>query len=244
MTTTTDPLAMIPASRRHALHWHSCEDSRQLAESLADAVADQLRSALAERGRASLALSGGSTPKRFMQELARRPLDWSAVTVTLVDERWVPSENPRANAGLVRTHLLHGPAAQATFVPLYAPTPTPEAGIDRVRARIDALPLPLDVVVLGMGEDGHTASFFPGGDHLDEALDPNARTRVLPMRAPGAGEPRITLSLPLLAGARARYLLIEGDAKRRVLIEAIQGANRPIGAVLEAAPGVDAYWCP
>ena len=95
-----------------------------------------------------------------------------------------------------------------------------------------------------MGEDGHTASFFPGGDHLDEALDTHGRARVLPMRAPGAGEPRITLSLPVLAGARARYLLIEGEAKRRVLIEAIQGANLPIGALLEAAPGVEAYWAP
>ncbi len=244
MTTTTDPNAAIPASDRRGLHWHACQDSRHLAEALAEAVAGDLRNALQARGHACLALSGGSTPTRFMQELAQKELDWPKVTVTLVDERWVPSDHPRANAGLVRTHLLHGPAAQATFVPLYVRTPTPEGGIDRVRARIDALPLPLDVVVLGMGEDGHTASFFPGGDHLDEALDTHGRTRVLPMRAPGAGEPRITLSLPVLAGARARYLLIEGEAKRRVLIEAIQGANLPIGALLEAAPGVEAYWAP
>lgn len=226
------------------MHWHSSEDSNHLANALADAVANDLSTAIDGRGRALMALSGGSTPKRFMQALATRDLEWSRVTVTLVDERWVPADHPRANARLLRENLLQGKAASARFVPLYAHTPTPEDGLDSVNRAIDALALPLDVAVLGMGEDGHTASFFPGGDHLEQALDPLCSSRVLPMRAPDAGEPRITLTLPVLVEAGALYLLIEGDGKRRVLIEAVQGSSAPIGAVLEAAPGLEAYWCP
>src|SRR5699024_5357624 len=149
-----------------------------------------LEHVLAERDHVLLALSGGTTPKRFMQALSRRDLDWSNVTVTLVDERWVPPSHPRSNARLVDENLLHGKAAAARFVPRYMDAPTPENALPRITARIDALPLPPDVVVLGMGTNGHTASFFPGGDHLAEALDPNGKASVLPMRAPDAGEPR------------------------------------------------------
>jgi len=226
------------------MHWHSSEDSSHLATALADAVAHDLRAAIEARGQAMMALSGGSTPKRFMQELAGRDLDWSHVIVTLVDERWVPADHPRSNAGLLRDNLLQGKAAAARFIPLYTDASVPEEGIDAVRQVMDTMPQTLDVAVLGMGEDGHTASFFPGGDHLEQALDRFCRERILPMRAPGAGEPRITLTLPVLVGARALYLLIEGNAKRQVLIEAVQGSGAPIGAVLEAAPDLEAYWCP
>ncbi|WP_113064678.1 6-phosphogluconolactonase [Oleiagrimonas sp. MCCC 1A03011] len=233
-----------PPEGSAALSWHTSEHAEQLAQALAETVARDLRVAIDARGQAGMALSGGSTPKRFMEQLARCALDWSKVVVTLVDERWVPPEHPRSNAGLLRKHLLHGPAAQAQFVPLYAHAPTPENGLPRVATRLDALDLPLDVVVLGMGEDGHTASFFPEGDHLRQALDPNGSARVLPMRAPGADEPRITLSLPVLVQARALYLLIEGDAKRRVLEQAMDDAELPIGAVLQHAPDLQTYWCP
>ncbi|KGI77567.1 6-phosphogluconolactonase [Oleiagrimonas soli] len=226
------------------MQWHSSENTEQLAHTLAETVTGDLRAAIEARGQATLALSGGNTPKPFMEQLARCDLAWSKVIVTLVDERWVPADHPRSNAGLVRSHLLKGAAAQATFIPLYAHAPTPESGLPRVASRLDALPLPLDVAVLGMGEDGHTASFFPEGDHLREALDPNGSARVLPMRAPGAEEPRITLSLSLLIKARALYLHIEGDTKRRVLDDASQGADLPIGAVLNAAPNLQTYWCP
>jgi len=226
------------------MHWNSGDTPESLAASLADAVAGQLRTALRARGKATLALSGGSTPKLFMEHLAEHKLDWANVTVTLVDERWVPPDDPRSNAGLLRKHLLRSAASAARFVPLYVKAPTPEAGMPRVVSEIAKLELPLDVVVLGMGAHGHTASFFPRGDHLEQALDPGGSARILPMRAPAAGEPRITLTLPVLVGARALYLLITGDAKRRVLIEAVNGADYPMRAVLDAAPGLQAYWCP
>lgn len=218
-----------------------------LAEALAAAVAADLAQALAARGHASLAVSGGSTPKRFLQALSRRQLDWSRVAITLVDERWVPESDPRSNAALVRRQLLQGPAGSARFLPLHRPLDTPEAALPELEQALEDLPLPLDVAVLGMGEDGHTASFFPGGDLLDQALDPGAPGAVLPMRAPGAGEPRVTLTLPVLLRARRLYLHIEGAAKRRILEQALSpGAEAgvlPIARVLAFRTGpMDAYW--
>ena len=157
---------------------HEFANPTVLAAALAQSVADDLRAALQARDGASLALSGGNTPKAFMQALARQPLDWSRIAVTLVDERWVPENHPRSNAHLLRENLLQGPASAATFLPLYRATPEPEAALDELeRDLATSLPWPLDVAVLGMGEDGHTASFFPGGDRLAQALDPAGRAR-------------------------------------------------------------------
>lgn len=225
------------------MQWHTHDDDKTLAAALADAVAADLRRCLADKSQALLALSGGNTPKQFMQELSRRELDWARVITTLVDERWVPPNHPRSNARLLEENLLHGKAADSRFVPLYLDAPTPENGLPRVAAVLKALP-PLDVVVLGMGNDGHTASFFPEGDHLAEALDPNGQALVLPMRAPAAGEPRITLTMPVLVAAPSLYLHIEGAQKREVLEAAVAGTEYPIRAVLQAAPHLQPWWCP
>lgn len=222
-------------------------DPQALAQALARSVADDLRTALAVRSTASLALSGGNTPKAFMQALALQPLDWTRLAVTLVDERWVPESNARSNAALVKTSLLQGPAAGARFVPLYRNTPQPEQALAAVESALATLAWPFDALVLGMGNDGHTASFFPGGDHLTAALDPSTTAVVLPMRAPDAGEPRITLTLPPILAARHLYLHIEGAGKRQVLAEALSGQGRgaayPIRSVLEHARfPVRVYW--
>lgn len=226
------------------MQWQIHEDDKTLAEALADAVINDLEHALQTRGKALLALSGGNTPKRFMQALSRRSLDWARVTTTLVDERWVPPNHPRSNAYLVQENFLHGKAAATHFVPLYTNAPTPESALPRVSAIISALPLPPDVVMLGMGSNGHTASFFPEGDHLVEALDRQGEAVVLPMRAPDAEEPRITLTLPILVAARSLYLQIEGNEKREVLEAAANGTDYPMRAVLEAAPQLQTWWCP
>src|SRR5690349_7448808 len=228
---------------------HSFADGHALALALAERVADRLRAGLLERDFALLAVSGGRTPLRFFDLLSQAALDWSRVQVTLVDERWVDEHDPRSNARLVREHLLCHAAAAATFVPLYTGAASPEEGQAEASRRVHALPLPFDAVVLGMGLDGHTASFFPGGDQLEAALDPNLPSGALPMRASGAGEPRITLTLPTLLETRQLFLHIEGEDKRQVLARARSGqgdgAHYPVRAVLERSPvPVAVYWCP
>jgi 6-phosphogluconolactonase len=228
---------------------HSFTDCHALADALAERIADRLREGIAERGHALLAVSGGSTPKHLFERLSRQAVDWAKVQVTLVDERWVPETSERSNAAMVKALLLQHAASVAQFVPLYADAPTPEAGLVALRARVASLQLPFDAVVLGMGNDGHTASFFPGGDRLPEALDPHSDVRVLPMRAPGAGEPRITFTLSALLQTRALYLHIEGDAKHQLLADARLGlgaaAHFPVRSVLtQAHVPVAVYWCP
>ncbi|WP_199754332.1 6-phosphogluconolactonase [Dyella dinghuensis] len=224
---------------------HAFDDGQALATALAARLAEGLRNAIDARGEATIAVSGGNTPKRLFDRLSHEVLDWSRVTVTLVDERWVPDTDERSNARLVESLLLRHNAADAQFVPLYAEAATPEAGIAQVRTRIGTMKLPFDVVVLGMGPDGHTASFFPGGDRLGEALDPTNTAEVLPMRAPNAGEPRITFTLSVLLKARSLYLHIEGADKRVLLEQAEQpDSSLPIASVLHRARQLEIYWCP
>ena len=210
------------------------EAREALAEGLARDVADELARAIAAKGKATLAVSGGTTPKLFFEKLSMIDIPWSRVAVTLVDERQVPETSERSNARLVRQHLLQHKAAAAQFVPL----------VDNP----DAVKLPaFDVAVLGMGNDGHTASFFPGGDNLDEAIDPLAFATIVPMNAPDAGEPRLTFTLPMLLRAGRLALHIEGAEKKQVLKKALAEGpeeDMPVRAVLRSAAPVTLYWCP
>lgn len=220
-------------------------DGDALACALADRIASDIARALANAPRATLALSGGNTPRRFFVALSQRELPWSRVDVVPVDERWVPPAHERANARLLREQLFQHHAQHAAFVPLYADTATPEASLGVIEARVRALSHPFAAVVLGMGDDGHTASWFPGGDHLARALDPDEPARVVTMRAPGAPEPRITLTLPAVLDTRALYLHIEGASKQRVLDRALAGDPLPVTVLLTHAPRApDIYWCP
>ncbi len=219
-----------------------------LALALAEAVAEHLKAGIESRGAGALAVSGGSTPARFFGALGRRrDVDWSRVMVTLVDERWVPETHERSNAGLVNEKLLQGPAASAHFIPLYTGGTQPDAAAmaraNDLQARV---PTPFDAVVLGMGNDGHTASFFPGGDTLGEALA--GEGPVLAIRAPGAGEPRATLTLSRLLAAGMVYLHIEGEEKEKVLETALgEGPveDMPVRAVLrQIRTPVTVFWSP
>lgn len=227
---------------------HEFADASALAEGLADAVAAVLKTAIAERGSATIAVSGGSTPKQFFKALSARDLDWSKVTVTLVDERFVPADNPRSNHLLVAENLLCGAAAKARFLPLYRDTATIEEAARLSSTELSSLPAPLDVAILGMGNDGHTASFFPGGDRLAEALSATTPRGVITMEAEGAGETRLTLTFSSLQDAHFLVLHIEGQAKKDTLDKALAAGDEndmPVRAVLRrTATPVDIYWAP
>jgi 6-phosphogluconolactonase len=252
--------ALAAASQSHCIERPRCIEqprcielreflsSEALAAALARTVAGKLQSALQLREQAVLAVSGGTTPGRFFRDLAQQPLDWTRVTITLVDERWVPLAHPRSNEGALRTALQGHAASSARIVSLYNGEATPEQARPAIEQRIAALP-PFDAVVLGMGTDGHTASFFADGDQLAAALDPHACASVVSMRAASAGEPRISLSLSRLIDARAVYLHIEGEDKLGVFQDALDGdeagAQYPIRAVLtQTRSPLVAYWCP
>jgi 6-phosphogluconolactonase len=210
------------------------ESGDRLAEALADAVSVNLQAGIRLRGTGVIAVSGGSTPVRFFSALSTRNIDWAKVVVTLVDERWVSSDSDRSNAKLVKENLLKGAAAAARFVGLWGGGDRPDAAaIDRVNGHLSDLASPFDAVILGMGNDGHTASFFPGGDTLDKAL--SARGPAIALNAAGAGEPRITLTLPFLLNTRALYLHIEGAEKAATLEKALSDGpiiDMPVRAVL------------
>lgn len=224
----------------------TADDAASLAARLADDVAGGLGEALAARGAASLVVSGGSTPRPFLERLARASLDWSRVAVTLADERWVDAGHADSNAALVRATLLVGPAAAARFVALHEDAATPEEGLDAVARRIDAMPRPFDVVVLGMGGDGHTASLFPDAPELEHAMT-DTTSPVAAMHPPSVPQARITLTRAALLDSRARFLHVTGADKRDVLERALADEPRlaPIARVLDGAPdGVTIYWAP
>ncbi|PHR17250.1 MAG: 6-phosphogluconolactonase [Hoeflea sp.] len=227
---------------------HDFGSGRELAEALAETVAGTLAAGIAARGAATLAVSGGNTPKAFFDVLSRHTLDWSKVTVTLVDERMVPPAHERSNHRLASLFLLQNKAAEAHFVPLYRPGDDAAVVAKSAAVAIDALALPFDVVVLGMGTDGHTASFFPDGTTLDAVTDPACGQSVMSIEAPGAGEPRLTLTLPRIVEAGLIVLHIEGDEKQAVLSKALEAgaeAELPVRAVLRhAATPVEIYWAP
>ncbi|VFT16092.1 6-phosphogluconolactonase [Pseudomonas aeruginosa] len=198
--------------------WSSASEQ---ARGLAASVADHLRSALAEQGQALLVVSGGRSPVAFLEALSEEPLDWSRITVSLADERWVPESHADSNAGLVRRHLLRGEAAKARFIGLYQPAASLEEAAELADHHLHELPLPIDVLVLGMGDDGHTASLFPNSPGLDLAMDPRGTRRCLPMWAPSVPHQRLTLPRAVLAAAKVQLLAIQGQSKLATLNAAL-----------------------
>ena len=202
---------------------------------LADQLASDLGAQLRLNDRASLSVPGGTTPGPVFDVLSGVGLDWNRVTVFPNDERWVPETSERSNGRLLKQRLLTGKAAAATFLPLYAEAERPEDAIDELAEAIEPH-LPISVLLLGMGADMHTASLFPGADRLAEALAPDAPV-LLPMRAAGAGEPRVTLSARVLRAAMAIHVMITGAEKRAALERAMDltPQEAPIRAVLDDA---------
>ena len=213
-------------------------NSSALAAAFAQWTAERLSEGVEERGAALLVVSGGTTPLHYFEALLKLPIDWSRISITLADERRVPDDSPRSNARLVREALLRDNAANATFVPLADSRLDEEQELAAANVRVAALPAPANVVVLGMGDDGHTASWFPHADGLAEAIDIGARVLVAPIRPPGSLEPRLTLTGRVLLRAHALALHIEGAKKLATLDKALEDGpaeDMPIRVVLRQA---------
>jgi 6-phosphogluconolactonase len=228
------------------LKTHEFDNSEVLANALADHVAERLGAAISSNphGTATLVVSGGKSPVAFFKALAQKPLEWSKVCVSLADERWVPTEHADSNEGLLKRFLLQGPAAQAGFFSLYRATTTVDEAAAETDKALTELPK-IDVLILGMGDDGHTASLFPDSPHLKEALDLNSDRRCLPMLAPTVPHQRLTLTRPVLASAATTILSVSGQAKLDTLRAALSGddlAEMPVRAFLN--PSLEIYWCP
>ncbi|CAF25794.1 6-phosphogluconolactonase [Bartonella quintana] len=219
-----------------------------LALALADRVAAELSVSILERKRAILAVSGGKTPELFFHYLSKADIDWENIIITLVDERLVPAHHECSNEYVVRRYLLQNFAAKARFVGLYQKAITAELTAFLAASRINALPKPFDVIVLGMGIDGHTASFFPDADRLKQALDLQTQALVLPLHAKSALEPRLTLTLPVIMQSRCIILHFEGFQKRDCFEKVCQDGpemEMPVRAVLRNAHHlIQVYWSP
>lgn len=214
-------------------------DRDMLAIDLANILADEIETCLLTHDQASLVVPGGTTPGPIFDVLCAADLDWSRVHVLPSDERWVPSDDPRSNARLIRERLLVNRAAKAKLVPLYANADEPEQVLDAIATTLQP-ELPISVLLLGMGADMHTASMFPGVDGLGAALDPRAGTLAI-MRPQSVPEARITLTAQVLDGALSKHLVIFGADKRAALDLAttLPPEQAPVNAVLA---GMTVHW--
>lgn len=214
-------------------------DRDMLAIDVANVLAGELKAALLHNDIVAFAVPGGTTPGPIFDSLCAAELEWDHVRVLPTDERCVPADSDRSNERLIRDRLLTNRASAAEFVPLFIPGKPPEDILPEIEALIAPL-RPLSVLLLGMGEDMHTASLFPGMEGLQQALDSSAPTLAV-ARPQTQPEPRITLTAPVLDGALSKHLVILGDAKREVLERAMNlpPEEAPIAAVLD---GMTIHW--
>ncbi len=223
-------------------------DMETLSRELAARLAASLAAAIGARGLASLVVSGGRSPLRLFEILRTQPLDWQRVCIALADERWVAPEDAASNEHLVRSVLLKEQAAAARFHGLKNGAPTPDLGAVSAWETFARVPRPFDAVVLGMGDDGHTASLFPGSPNLPSALNPAAAAGCVGMWSPVAPQPRLSLNLTALLDSRRVVVLISGESKWKTFTAAGEAGpveEMPIRAVLrQSRTPVDVMWSP
>lgn len=222
-------------------------DVQTLDEALAQDVADLLRASIEDKNCAILGVSGGSTPLQFFKLLSEQDLDWGKVTVTLADERWVPPGHADSNHLLVKENLIQNKAEKAYLLPLFNGAPTAAEGVSFCDEMFGRLGL-FDVLVLGMGGDGHTASLFPQAKALTTGLDMHSGRHAIAVKPVTAPHERVSLTLPRLLKSRQIIVHITGEEKKAVLDRASELKDvreLPIAAILQQqkAP-VSIYWAP
>lgn len=220
----------LPAS----VQQHAYPKADELAVALAGRLALLLRRGIVARGSASLLVSGGRTPAAYFEALSQCRLPWNKVVIGLVDERWAPQGSQDRNDELVRRYLLRNRAARAQFCPLIGPGQDLESELAAACRTMAALPRPFDAVVLGMGGDGHTASWFPCAEECVDAMDSEALAEVIAVSPATAPYMRLTATMPVVLDAREIELAIDGEKKRETLAAAARdNSNRlPVSAIL------------
>lgn len=217
-------------------------DAEMMTMDLADILASELNDALHNKERVTLVVPGGTTPAPIFDILSGVHLDWARVNVLLSDERWVPENHARSNSRLLREHLLVDQAAAATLIPLYLENETPEAALPELSKAIGPL-LPIDVLLLGMGQDMHTASLFPKADNLEDAFAPNAPL-LLPMRSKTTPEVRVTLTAPVLHGAMKTHIVFTSKSKNKALKAAHKLKDPMLAPISGFLKDSTVHWAP
>ncbi|PVA11492.1 6-phosphogluconolactonase [Pelagivirga sediminicola] len=223
------------------MNFQEYPDAEFMAMGLADVIATQLNAALRQRDRALLVVPGGSTPGPVFDTLCGARLEWERVDILPSDERWRPQAHIRSNAGLIAQRLICERAAVANLLPLYIADETPEDAAPRLSEAI-APRLPIDVALVGMGADMHTASLFPRAPGLEAALAHDAPL-VLPMRIEGEPEPRVTLAAHVLKSAMHLHVVITGADKREAL-ERAEGQDALIAPIAALLDDATVHWAP
>jgi len=228
--------------------FYSFDSAEVLADKLAEKVAGRLDAAITLKGKASLVVSGGSTPLPLFTKLSRQHVDWQRVFITLADERWVDTSDSSSNEHAVRVHLLQNKAAQAKFIGLKNTSLTAVSGELETHAALEAMPRPFDMVILGMGDDGHTASLFPSAERLPEAVDMQSEKSCIAITPPEVPFERMSMTLRTLLDTNEIILHITGEKKRATLAMALDKDdpnNMPIRYIIhqEITP-VSIYWAP
>jgi len=216
-------------------HLNDFSSREQLDITLAEQVSSLLQSALALKGKASIAVSGGSTPKGFFKALSEKNVDWEKVTITLADERWVDINSNDSNTRLVHEHLLQNKASAAKFFHLKQGEHLCDKTLVDLNLTANNTLLPLDVLILGMGEDGHTASLFPCSEQIQQGLAQGNSNALMQVTPTTASHQRITFSFAALSESKNIFLHISGDSKKQVLNNALVSTNiyaMPIRAFL------------
>ena len=231
-----------------SLVFNDFPDRKSLVLNLADRIAELLAKGIAANGRASLAVSGGSTPVEMFEQLSGMDLRWRDIVISLVDERWVDPTEDDSNEHLVRSHLLKDKAGAATFIGMKNSAATASAGENVCEQQLQKNPRPFDVLILGMGSDGHTASLFPGAKKLSMAVDMDSGRTCMGITPLAAPHERMTLTLPAILDSRQIFLHITGQDKKDILRQAqADGASEemPIRFILrQQTTPVTALWAP
>ncbi|KFA59844.1 6-phosphogluconolactonase [Gilliamella sp. wkB18] len=220
--------------------------SQLLNEDLASRIIGALKQAIDQKGYASFAVSGGKTPIPLFTILSQQSLEWNRIFITLVDDRWVDNTDDASNEKLVLTYLLQNKAKSANFVGLKNDCDNPFDGAEITDKVLDKFPMPFDVLILGMGEDGHTASLFPGAANLAAGLDMNSGKKVVGMTPLTAPLDRISLTLPTILNSKNIYLHLIGGSKLNVLEQAEKGDDinqMPIRTIIKQnQTNVTGFW--